>query len=390
MYDLLLRDATLVTGASRRVCDVAIRDGKIAFVGARPRREAAQTINAAGKFLMPGIIDVAVQFDPNDDGALWEPESRAAVTGGVTTVVALPTSSAPVVDGRSAAARAERAAGRSFTHFAFWGDALAADPAALAEATRAGQVIGSLLTVDDDSEGAAPDRLSAMLGLPGVVGVRLARSGRDAGAVQSVIERARRGGRSVPLLHLSTADEVTALDPVYGVSQIAAGVTPHHLFLAVEDFGAPEGLPIRRDQDRRSLWTAMKKGWFDFVASDHHPARPGLPGAEIMLPLLLSAVRYGRIPLERVVALCSEAPARLFGLDGKGSLEVGADADLVLFSEGDARKVAADQLLSVAGWTPYADREAAAKPDLVLVGGVVTAVNGRVVVDQPAGRWIGN
>jgi dihydroorotase len=134
----------------------------------------------------------------------------------------------------------------------------------------------------------------------------------------------------------------------------------------------------------------MKRGRLDCVASDHHPhgpgGDPGVPSAELMFPLLLSAVRFGRLSLERLVSLCSEAPARILGLPHKGRIEAGADADLVLFSEGELTRVAPDELLSSAGWSPYADRETATKPDLVMVRGVVTARAGRIVGDSPQGR----
>src|SRR5690606_21112395 len=129
VYDLLLRDATLLTSKGRVVADVAVKGGRIAYVGPRPPRDRARTeINAMGKFLMPGVIDTAVQFDPNGDADLWERESRAAVTGGVTTIVALPDGERPVVDAATAQRRVDRATGRSWTHFALWGCAADGSP----------------------------------------------------------------------------------------------------------------------------------------------------------------------------------------------------------------------------------------------------------------------
>ena len=113
-------------------------------------------------------------------------------------------------------------------------------------------------------------------------------------------------------------------------------------------------------------------------------------GAELMFPLMLSAVKFGRLSLELLVSLCSEAPARIFGFDRKGRIAPGMDADLVLFSEGELTKVDASTLLSGAGWSPYADREAAPKPELVLVDGQVVARKGRIVGTDPTGRFIGH
>jgi dihydroorotase-like cyclic amidohydrolase len=203
-------------------------------------------------------------------------------------------------------------------------------------------------------------------------------------------------------VHLSTAAELNLIDPVRGDLPVTASCTPHHLFLSTEDSDTrrirtrPQ---VRPENDRKSLWTAVRRGRLDCIASDHHPLPPfsgagepgdevGVPGAELLLPLLLCAVRYGRLSLELLVSLCSETPARIFGLTSKGRLAKGADADMVLFSERELVRVAPQDLLSGAGWSPYTDREAAPKPDLVLLRGVTIAQQGQAVRTEPTGRLV--
>ena len=101
---------------------------------------------------------------------------------------------------------------------------------------------------------------------------------------------------------------------------------------------------------------------------------------------MLSAVKYGRLSLELLVSLCSESPARILGLENKGRIAKGADADLILFSEGEVTRVGETDLMSGAGWSPYVDREAAPKPDMVLIGGEIAAMRGRLVAERPMGR----
>ena len=108
VYDLILRDATLVTASGREVADVALKRGKIAYVGPRPPRRAKNEISAIGRFLIPGVIDTGAQFDLDSDPERWEQESRAAVTGGVTSVINLPWGKNPVLDRASARARTPR------------------------------------------------------------------------------------------------------------------------------------------------------------------------------------------------------------------------------------------------------------------------------------------
>jgi dihydroorotase len=393
VYDLILRDATVLSSAGRQVVDVAIKDGLIAYVGPRPPRNRTRLeISAMGKFLMPGVIDTAVQFDPNGDPDLWERESRAAVTGGITTIVALPDGEQPVVDSPTAKHRLQRASGRSWCNFALWGCAGRGRPQDLAAAIEERLIVGTLAPMNEEPQ--STQRLIELLALQGVFGVRLTYEDRSGPGINDVVSAARERDKHVHLVHLSTAEELQAIDPVHGQLPVTAGVTPHHLFLSEDTSTSPIRTvpPVRAEMDRRTLWTAMKRGRLDCIASDHHPSSQasaeGVPGAELMFPLMLSAVKYGRLSLEMLVSMCSEAPARIFGLENKGRVARGADADLVLFSEGDLTKVQDDLLLSTAGWSPYLEREAAPKPDLVIVGGRIVARDGHLEADGPTGQHV--
>ena len=391
MYDLIIRDATIVTSTTRQVADVAINDGRIAYVGPRPPRQGREELSAIGKFLMPGVIDTAVQFDPNGDPEIWERESRAAVTGGVTTVVSLPDGDRSVIDRESAAQRSARAADRSWVDYGLWGAATPDNAPELADAVKDGLVAGTLARLGEN--GLDLEELEPHLDAPGVLAVQL--TDPDPNAATAVLRAAKRHDRPIHLIHLSTAAELNLIDPVRSEMPVTAGCTPHHLFLSTDDdaIRVRTQPPVRPEQDRRTLWTAVKRGRLDCIASDHHaeadPQRGhGVPGAELMFPLMLSAVRYGRLSLELLVSLCSENPARIFGLDAKGRICRGADADLILFSEGEVAKVAGSELISGAGWSPYIDREAAPKPELVMVGGRTVAMRGKLVADEPKGRAI--
>lgn len=401
MYDLLLRDATLVTHAGRLVADVAVEGGRIAYVGPNPpRRKAKEEINAMGRFLMPGVIDTAVQVDPNGDPAIWERESRAALSGGVTTMIVLPGGDNAVYDKASAKRRVKRGAGRSWCHFGLWGAARSDNASELAEAASKGLVQGILAySGGDDSRCISSAALERFASCDAVLGVQIDEPDPLGVGLAEVLLRIATGRtHPVHLLHLSTAAELQLLDPVRGDLPVTASVTPHHLFFAEETLNGLASKmstrpQIRPEQDRRTLWTALKRGRLDCIASDHQPAEGGVergvPGSELMFPLMLSAVKFGRLSLESLVALCAEGPARVFGLGRKGRVVAGADADLVLFTEGELAKVDGGALLSMAGWSPYADREAAPKPELVISAGRIVARKGRIVGDEPRGQFVG-
>lgn len=389
MYDLILRDATIVTSTGRLVADIAVRDGEIVYVGPRPRRAGRQEISAIGKFAMPGVIDTGALFDGDGGNKAWEHESKAAVSGGITTVIGLPYGTKPVVDGKSAAARAKKMKKHSWCNYGFWVDGDAASPETVREALDDGSAFGVVVNLTQDNEASAAARLTALVGVDGVVAVRLGRTSRDAAGINEILAVAREHNRHIHIAHLSTADELSALDPVLGELPVSCSVTPHHLFLSTDHSNPGVSRPpVRPEQDRRTLWTALRRGRVACAASDHHtsPAEgPGIPGAEFMFPLLLSAVRHGRLSLEQLVALTSEGPAKLLGLPKKGRIEKGADADMVLFSEGELCKVRASSVMSGAGWSPYLGRESSPKPDLVIVNGSIVSSKGTIAQSKPNG-----
>lgn len=390
VFDLIIRDATIVSSSGRLVADVAVRDGRIAYVGPRPPRPAHQEISAIGKFLMPGVIDTAVQFDSGED-ASWEEESAAAVSGGVTTVMALPDGAVTVACAETAKARRDRAGRSSWCDFGLWAAARPDRQEALHRAVEAGLVSAVLARVgvgDDHS----PDltTLAPWRESPAVLGVQLP---DDEGRLdtRALLDAVRAQDRPVHLVHLSTSTELELIDPVRGSFPITAGVTPHHLFLSSDDDDASDVFtqpPLRPEHDRRTLWHAIKRGRLECVASDHHPGHGGVPGSELLLPLMMSAVKHGRLSLELLVSMCSEAPARIFSLPHKGRIEKGADADLVLFSEPEVGRVEANSLLSKAGLSPYLSREASPKPDLVFMAGRLVARHGEIVAEAPQGRHV--
>ena len=396
MFDLIIRDATIVSSKGRQVADVAVKDGRIAYVGPRPPRPGQDEISAIGKFLMPGVIDTAVQFDAaaRNDKAGWRQESAAAASGGVTTVLALPGGPDPVISVESARQRYQRIRGGSWCNFGLWAAARANNHEELHRARKEGLISGILATVGSRCEqGIDIDALPNWLDGPSVLGVQV-----PPGATvdtREVLDLVRAQENPVHLVHLSTSNELDLIDPVRGDMPVTAGVTSHHLFLSSDDEGGRDlrtQPPLSTEQDRRTLWHAIKRGRLECVASDHRPSpaggQEGLPGSELLLPLMMSAVKHGRLSLEMLVSMCSEAPARIFDLPNKGRIEKGADADLVLFGEPRLGRVGQQDLLSGAGWSPYVQREASPKPDLVFVGGQIVAREGELVSSAPNGRHV--
>jgi dihydropyrimidinase len=218
------------------------------------------------------------------------------------------------------------------------------------------------------------------------------------------------------VVHLSSR---SALDEVRRAK--AAGIRayaetcPHYLTLTEERYSEPVekssryviAPPLRAPADRDALWEGLVDGTLDVVATDHVPDRlavekaeaargvpfdrisNGAPGIETLLGILYSeGVVRGRITLERMVDLLSTTPARLFGLPSKGAIEVGKDADLVLFDPKASRVLRAADLHHTSDYTPYEGVEVAGAVRSVLVRGRPVVDEGRFVGSRGWGRFV--
>lgn len=148
------------------------------------------------------------------------------------------------------------------------------------------------------------------------------------------------------------------------------------------------------DHHREALWVALEEGVVDMLASDHAPhtreekdlgwtdawaAHTGTPGIQYQLPLMVDAWHKGKISFPRLVDLVSTAPARVFGLDDKGSLAPGSDADLVLLDLDREWTITNDSVLSRIGWTPYDGRRITGAVARTLSRGSDVWIDGEIV-----------
>jgi dihydroorotase len=156
------------------------------------------------------------------------------------------------------------------------------------------------------------------------------------------------------------------------------------------------------DEGRNAIWEGMRDGTIDMCSSDHAPhtrdekeigwtemwsAHTGTPGIQYYYPLLLDAVNKGELTLQRVVEMVATNPARDFGLEGvKGSLRIGADADIVVADMDLPWTITNDGVLSKCGWTPYDGRTITASIERTYVRGNEVYGDGKVVGTPGQGR----
>jgi dihydropyrimidinase len=239
----------------------------------------------------------------------------------------------------------------------------------------------------------------------------------EAVATARALAFARATDSPVHVVHLSSA---VALDEVRRAKaagvRVSAETCPHYLVLTEERYDEPDPTrcacfvispPLRSAADRDALWAALADGSLDLVATDHVPDRMavekaeagsgvpfdrvsnGAPGIETLLTLLYSeGVARGRITLERMVELLSTTPATRFGIASKGALEVGLDADVVVFDPSAERSIEAESLHHTSDYTPYEGMEVTGAVRDVVVRGASVIRDGAFVGRRGFGRFL--
>ena len=157
--------------------------------------------------------------------------------------------------------------------------------------------------------------------------------------------------------------------------------------------------PVRERRHQDALWHAVREGVVDVLGSDHAPhtreekSKPfpqspsGMTGVQTLLPLLLDHVHAGRLSLQRLIDLTSAGPSRVFGIEGKGRIAVGYDADLTLVDLAARRTIRNDWIASRSGWTPYDGMGVTGWPVHTVVRGEVV-VRDEQLIGTPRGKMI--
>jgi dihydroorotase len=316
--------------------------------------------------------------------------------GGVTAVFEMPNTKPLTISADALADKVQRARNRMFCDFAFYvgGTHQNVDQIPTLERLEGsagikvfiGSSTGELLVQDDDGLDAIIAKLSRRAAFHSEDEYRLRdrmhhqQAGdaashpvwRDAEAARLSTERllriARKHGKRIHILHISTADELPLLAANRDIA--TCEVTPHHLTLSTDDYTTlgtklQMNPPVRDKSHREALWRGIGSGLFDVLGSDHAPhtldekAKPypqspsGMTGVQTLVPIMLDHVNKGRLTLERFVDLTSHGPQRIFNIANKGRIAEGYDADFTIVDMKRIETISNSWIESKAGWTPY-------------------------------------
>lgn len=430
-YDLIIRDADVMTPWGRAAIDIGIRGERIAALGPLGDASCPKVLRLPGLTVLPGVIDSQVHlrepgFPHKED---LETGTKAALLGGVTTVFEMPNTNPPTITAADLNDKLARAHGRAYTDHAFFVGATAENVDDLPNLERMrgcsgvkifmGSSTGSLLVHDDATLEQVLRACRRRVAVHAEHEPRLIARKKKAElaahpsahpvwrdwetaltATKRLLALAQTTGRSVHVLHVTTAEEMDLLARHRDVATVE--VTPQHLTLTApecyERLGtfAQMNPPIREAKHQEALWKALREGVVDVIGSDHaphtieekqrpYPSSPsGMPGVQTLVPIMLDHVHHGRLSLERFVDLTSAGPARVYQIAGKGRIAVGYDADLTIVDLKQEQRIEKDWLASRCGWSPFEGMKVTGWPRFTVLRGRVAMRDGEA--RPPIGR----
>ena len=430
-FDDVILGGTCVFPWGEERADIGIHGGSITALGDLTRAKAAHVVHAQGLHILPGAIDTQVHFrEPGfEHKEDLEAGTKGAALGGITGILEMPNTDPNTDSVHAIRDKLERAQGRAWVNYAFFGGATPKNVEELGAIEREpgccgikifmGKSTGSLLIEDSEilqrvlsnvsrrcavhaeDEGRLRER-KPMVEAEGAT-VHLHPQWRDATTARMATERllaiASKVRRRVHILHVTTADELPLIARHRQLATME--VTPQHLTLAApecyERLGtfAQMNPPIRGKEHRDALWTAVQSGLVDVIGSDHaphtkeekskgYPNTPsGMPGVQTLLPVMLNHVAEGRLSLLRLVDLLSAGPARVYGMLGKGRIALGNDADLSIVDLGRTHTITDAEQANKSGWTPFDGFRVRGWPVATIVGGRVVMNEGEVLGQAP-------
>ena len=407
----LIHNATIVNEGRIFNGSILIEGDKIAEIwdgSPIPEASADEVIDATGFLLLPGVIDTHVHFrdggmSENPAGTFYT-ESRAALAGGVTSVIDMPNTKPQTTTIEALERKEALAARESAVNYGFMlgatndniDDLLAIEPTRYAAIKLfLGSSTGNMLVNDS----AQLDRLFrdahklivAHCEEEAVIQANLLNMKRECQGTDKetaalhpqirnteacflstyhAIERARRFGTRLHIAHLSTATELSLLSN-FDITKknITAEVTPNHLWFDDRDYAELGNLikcnpAIKSNDDRLALWAALEDDLIDTIATDHAPhpleakrkpyfdAPSGIPSVQHSLQMMLEAAINNDELMTMIVQKMCHNPAILFGIKERGFIRKGYKADLVLVRTGVDETVTKESLLSKCGWSP--------------------------------------
>ena len=402
--DLVLKNCKIVTSKEIIEANIAVDNGKIFEIKKTAHTpKAEETIDLKGKIVLPGAIDPHVHF--RDPGKTHKEDfytgTLSAAFGGVTTVLDMPNNN-PVIDSNAALELKRKEIKKkavvdyglyaevhdknvekidkvnAFAYKAYLDEKISYENLQIA----LNKLKGKIIAVHPEDRKTVEKK-----------------EGRPLEAELKAIENIVKCNFNRNKIHFSHCTTKKSLDLIRNCQNSTVEVNIPHLFFDTnykEELGYFIKMkpPVRTREEREELWKNLDR--VDCLSTDHAPhtleekelENPpnGIPSIELFLPLLIDYAYRGKLEWIEIARLSSEGAAKTFGLENKGLIEKGKDADLVVVSKDEWKKVKAEELHSKCGWSPYNNWELRGKIEKVFLRGNLIVEIDEFVGKKGAGK----
>jgi dihydroorotase len=425
-YSLIIKNGSCYINGKLENTDIALSGNKIKKIG-KVELNNAKVFDATDKLVLPGVIDTQVHFrEPGStDREDLESGSRAAVLGGITSVFEMPNTNPPTSNLIEFDKKLNLAKNRMHCNYAFYFGATPENVDQLSKLKNvkgccgvklfAGSSTGKLLVAkEEDIEKVISnsDRVVSIHSEDEEI-LNLRKKFIKEGDVHShpewrnnesamsstrrVVKIAERYNKQIHVLHVTTKEEVDFL--AMHKKNVTFEITPQHLTLYAPDCYDKLGSfaqmnpPIRKKEHYDRLWIAIKNSIVDVLGSDHaphsnedknkkYPASPsGMPGVQTILPIMLNHINNKKLGLAQLIKLMCENPCKIFGIQNKGYIKEGFDADLTIVDMNKEQTIKNEIMATKCGWTPFHGMIIKGFPIATIINGKTVMSNGKVVTE---------
>ena len=448
--DLLIKGGTVVTASGSFKADVAVDKEKIVAIGKDLPVTADRTCDATGMMVLPGAIDTHTHMQMPFGGTVsadsYKAGTRAAVCGGVTTIFDYPVqhkgetilglinSKKEICETDACSDYAfhccitnlnvgqildemEEAVKEGITSFkcflVYKKEGMMVDDGTLTRLLLRAKELGAMINVHAENPDLIDLRTEQYL-KEGKTSAWYHYMSRPefvaAEADKRVVHWATHLDTPVYIVHMSDKEGLEAtMDAKKAGHEIYVETCPQYLEFTCDVYKRPDGRnfvcspPMKGEESREALWSALKAGFIDTVATDHCPFQSyekdwgkddfskipnGCAGVENLYPYMLDAANSGKISFEKVVSVCSTNPAKIFGCADKGSIEIGKDADIVIYDPNKDFEISVNNMHSDYDHTIWEGKKLHGYPVKTFLRGNLVYDNGEFVGHPGMGRFV--
>lgn len=394
-YDLLIKNGTIVTAKGSYKADLAVKDEKIVAIAAEINEDAEKVVDASGKLVLPGALDahthLAMPFGGTVSSDSYYSGTRGAACGGVTTIFDYPVqrkgqgimelinskkeilekeacvdyashccitdlNDGAIIDEMETAVKEGITSYKCF--FVYKKEGMMVDDGTFAILSKRAKELGAMINLHAENPDLIDIRTEKYLS-EGKTSAWYHYMSRPEFVEAEADKRAVHWARHLqtPLYIVHMADKEGLLEAIKAKQEgadVFIETCPQYLEFTSDVYKREDGRnfvcspPMKGQESQDALWLAIQNGSIDTVATDHCPFQSyekdwgkddftkipnGCAGVENLYPYMLDAANRGKITFERAVELCSTNVAKIFGCDNKGALEVGKDADIVIYDK---------------------------------------------------------